>query len=198
MIQHIATRCADTVIRKRPGHEPNKEWIIYYLEKKISFAITFALIFAIGLVFNQLLSGIVFILFFSRLKGSTGGYHAKSHHGCIIKTLLLFMTVLFTYYLVPPSYLSLLSIVAVILSGLVVLAFAPINHPNEHLSKEEIHRRIFNSRFIYTVEAAVVVVLFVVEAPLYIIHTASSSMLLVSATILWAKCIYQEETSVGE
>ena len=110
-------------------------WLQYGLERKISTIIVGIPFFVLALLATDFLTAISFFATYFLIKKYLGGYHAKTIWGCLVLSLfleLLFLVVLSHYLFIPFSFIIL------ILCTLTILILAPYNHPNLHLTSEEI------------------------------------------------------------
>jgi accessory gene regulator B len=95
----------------------------------------------VAVFFQKILAVCCYILCFSMLRKYAGGYHAKSVMGCYIMTVgstFLMLTVI-SFYRMPMAV-----IIAVwLISGIIVLLFAPVQNRNKKLDEVEhlVYRR---------------------------------------------------------
>lgn len=142
------------LVNKITGYCVNEElikpedvpWLKYGLEKRISTIIVGIPFLIVALTISNYLCAISFFATFFFVKKYIGGYHANTIWGCLAFSLLLELVFLgwLPHLLTAFVFWGILG-----LSILAILKLAPYNHPNLHLTPEEIaicrktgHRRI--------------------------------------------------------
>lgn len=131
LVDRITSYCLNEELI-RPEETP---WFRYGLEKKLTTIIVGIPFLIIAFTISTFLCAISFFTTYFFIRKYVGGYHAKNVWGCLAFSLLLelvFLGVL-PHLLTTPVILGVLGI-----SFFVVLRLAPYNHPNMHLSSEEI------------------------------------------------------------
>lgn len=112
----------------------NEAWLRYCLEKRISTLIVFVPFAVIAVLISGFWTAFPFITSFFYLRSQTNGYHATTHWGCFIGSLLL--ELLFVMFIEPR--LDAIWIFALgSISAMVVFALAPYNHPMMNLDAQE-------------------------------------------------------------
>lgn len=123
-------------LRKGIITEEQVPWFRYGLEKRIYTVIGLIPFVIIAILLTNLATALSFIGAFYALRSRTSGYHAPTLGRCMLISLaaeLLFLLVLY-----PCLTLTCAVIVSAICVVFILIA-APYNHPNMHLSKEEIY-----------------------------------------------------------
>lgn len=110
-------------------------WFRYCLEKRISTIIVGVPFFVLALIMSNFLCAISFFVTYFFIKKYMGGYHAQTMWGCLGFSLL--MELLFLGFL-PHLLNATLFFVLWALCTLLILKLAPYNHPNLHLTVEEL------------------------------------------------------------
>lgn len=103
----------------------------------LEIAMNIIVAFIIGLIFNSLMSVIIFLLVFMPLRSYSGGYHANSALSC---TIISNLTVLLAVLVVKYGWIdSLVWIVPVIEALLIILIalIAPVDSENKPLNNAE-------------------------------------------------------------
>lgn len=135
-------RFVDLLIARQILEKSKKDEYVYVLTLFVERTFTYGFLFAIAFLFHKVLPAIIFMLSFILLRRTTGGYHLQSYLGCLLGTIVIFIVSLeiLSPFLQRWSWYGLLfSALAV----LIIIVFAPVNHPNLCLTKEEVdlHRR---------------------------------------------------------
>lgn len=116
----------------------NKEQLEIYLygfELIFSFLISTITIFTIGILLNQVIPTIVFLLFFILIRRYTGGYHANTYLKCQIYTISSYIFVIFAslFLHIDDLFFPILLLVGII----TIIAIGPIENPNKQLTEQE-------------------------------------------------------------
>lgn len=104
----------------------------------------------IGIVMNVFWQSIIILGAFMPLRIYAGGYHAKTPMQCALKTWLLFFCFLLWLKYVP-GYIW-LQIFLLLLAGLCLWRFAPVEHENKPLEAYEFKKYRKKAGTIYAVE----------------------------------------------
>ena len=110
-------------------------WFKYGLEKRISTIIVGIPFLIIAFLISSFLCAVSFFASYFFVRKYIGGYHAKSVLGCIFFSLLMEIVFLGCLpYLINTPFLSGIHVISIV----AVFLLAPYNHPNMHLSLDEI------------------------------------------------------------
>lgn len=110
-------------------------WFKYGIEKRLSTLIVAIPFFIFAVILSNIYTAISFYFSFYFLRSRTNGFHSKSAFLCFVLSLLL--EALFLGIL-GPLVSPLGGVVLAAASGAIIFVFAPYNHPNMHLSSDEI------------------------------------------------------------
>ena len=91
--------------------------------------LSLCLLIPIGSFVVGWIGSILYTFTFRFLRARTGGYHARTPHGCLITSVIL--QVLFLYLSICMPHTSLFVLVAII-SGFSIVLIGPANHPELH------------------------------------------------------------------
>lgn len=108
----------------------------YGYEIMIAEAINWLITIIIALFTQKIIETIVYMLAFMRLRGALGGFHAKSHWGCIIISTVVYLLCLLIAVLTPLKIYWILITAGLILHTVLVLTIAPVAHPNKPFINE--------------------------------------------------------------
>ena len=114
--------------------EDNESWLRYGLEKRLCTVIVFLPFAVIAVHISGFWTALFFIISFFYLRSQTNGYHAKTHLGCLLSSLLL---ELFFLMFIAPILNFVWILVLVTLSAVSVFVLAPYNHPLMNLNDHE-------------------------------------------------------------
>ena len=125
-----------------PMDEETQEIYIYGFELIFSFLICTSIILIIGLIIDQIISTITFLVVFILVRRSTGGFHANTYLKCQLFTIGFYLCVIgLSIHTTVNSYAFLIS---TLLGLCIIISIGPIENPNKPLSdnEKEKHRKI--------------------------------------------------------
>lgn len=120
------------------GIVKNDDYDIYQygFELIISLLTTILVIIFISFLTSTFLKTVLFLLGFFIVRIIGGGYHAKHHYSCFITTISMYIGFLIFLYLTTElSYLKWIISILCILSGLLLLAFSPVEHSDNPMTE---------------------------------------------------------------
>ena len=175
----LAKRITNHLIYRKIILEADADIYAYGFECSLSNAIELTAIFAIGWVMGIQIELFVFLFCFSSIKKWTGGWHAKTHLACfVLSTAASILSLLAIGFL--PSWAC---FVLLVVSGIIVILFAPIAHPNNPKTTDQLllgRKRVLRSlAMIYLGIIAAYLLQFEILA-----LSASSGVFLSSATLI--------------
>ena len=104
--------------------EDKKDWCHYVVIKFLMSVLSLCLLIPIGSLVVGWIGSILYTFTFRFLRARTGGYHAKTPHGCLITSVILQILFLSLSICMPDA--SLFIFVAII-SGLSIALIGPVN-----------------------------------------------------------------------
>lgn len=137
MIAKLAKSTAYFFVEKQVVKKEDEEVYAYGMELLYSSIFNTALAAIIAIITNTVYPTAAFVITFIVIRQYIGGYHAKTHLGCmlILAAVLCCFAVLSRY--IPTECEILISMPAIGLSMFLILKFAPVEHPNKPLSCKE-------------------------------------------------------------
>lgn len=116
--------------------EPDQaEWFQYGLTRRIMGTLTFLLLLPVGSILVGWIGSFLYLYIFRFLRTRTGGYHAKTPHGCLLTSL----STMFAALTLAKNLHSPLLIGAVLFAAaLCIFVLAPANNASLHLTVDEI------------------------------------------------------------
>lgn len=112
----------------------NEAWFRYGLEKRLCTLVVLIPFAIIAVYLSGFWTAMTYIFSFFYLRSQANGYHAKTHWGCFVGSLLL---ELFFLMVIEPMLNAIWVLVLVSIAALVVFLFAPFNHPMMNLDDQE-------------------------------------------------------------
>ena len=132
-------RLVNIIIRylseKKIIEDEDLEWVRYGLEKRLSGGITSTIFLILAIKLSNIYVAFAYLGSFYFLRARINGYHAKTFIGCLFVSIFLEVTMLKT---ILPLLNRNLVIALNIVSFSIILAWAPFNDPNLHLSSREL------------------------------------------------------------
>ena len=122
-------------VRKDIISSSDAEWFSYGLVQRCEKLITLCFLFPLGWLLSSFSASFAFYLSFFLLRVRTNGYHAKTFAGCLLFSVCS-ECVLFLLILPNLRAIALLWVLAS--STITIFLFAPYDHPNLHMTKEEL------------------------------------------------------------
>jgi accessory gene regulator B len=112
----------------------DKDVYAYGIELLLSTLCNFVAVVIIALVMDVLAGALLYQLSFVLLRSFAGGYHAKSHIGCIGAYSALFLVFALLVEYLPTGIMPLYILICAIIAALIIWAAAPAEAPNKPLS----------------------------------------------------------------
>ncbi|MEE1012987.1 MAG: accessory gene regulator B family protein [Clostridia bacterium] len=147
MLSRLAHNVASFFVQKGLIKKEDREIYVYGFEVLISEAINWLICITIAIATGKILETIFYMIAFMHLRETLGGFHAKSHYGCIIISTLVYAACLWLICMTPAEWYVILAVVGLLIYLLQVYLVAPVAHPNKPFtSGNEI--RVFRKRSI--------------------------------------------------
>ena len=137
MIAKLAKSTAYFFVEKQVVKKEDEEVYAYGMELLYSSILNIALAVIIAIITNTVYPTAAFLTTFIVTRQYIGGYHAKTHLGCMsISTVVLCCFAVLSRN-IPAECEVWISMLSVILSIFLIIKFAPVEHPNKPLSGKE-------------------------------------------------------------
>lgn len=159
---------------------------VFGFEILLSDLLILMLIFLISVLTKTVLESTMFLISFITLRRQTGGFHAKNHLNCNIIFVSTFLIYLMILFYLPYNMRLPFSIGEIIISSILVFLLAPIEHPNNPVSRSKYNRCRKNSIIILSVQCAAIIALIFINRDVAI--SAATGMCSVAIYLL-AQCI---------
>ncbi len=186
MISKIADLVLNNLSDNNKINSDHREIYAYALENFISGLITWIIFSLVAILLKIPDRMIVFVAFYAPIRKYAGGFHAETRVGCLLLSLFSTIFLIYMSILISRSNMWYVgAILCMLLSIILIFAFAPVDHPNRRLSpkKKHLNRRV--SRYIMIAESFLVIIgiLFFSEWKEYIV-VASMALLLEGAVLI--------------
>lgn len=135
MINSIYDRITQYCVQNGIVAEEDVPWLRYGIEKRVATVLCGIPCFLLAVCLSDIITSISFFASFFLLRRRTGGYHAKTTWGCLAASVFIEVFFFCVVYPLLNSRSILLLNAAV---AFLIFLLAPHNHPNMHLSDDEI------------------------------------------------------------
>ncbi|NMB30547.1 MAG: accessory gene regulator B family protein [Clostridiales bacterium] len=134
-------------------NDENIDVVRYGIEIVLLKILFFLTILFIGIITNNVVNILIFMLFYKPLRTYAGGYHAKTRIGCYIVSVLMLLLMLISVRFVSmfDALTNAVYVIAVI-SGVIIWILAPVETSNKPLDSAEKSRYRLISRIVLLVE----------------------------------------------
>ncbi len=194
MIKNISKVITQHFINKNIISENQKEMCEYSIHTRLMKMIFISSIFSLAIMREVVLETAVFLLVSLSLRRRTGGYHSKSEIACFIWSILFnFISVELIAVFFSKIHIF-YNLTIYLISILILMKFAPINHPNMDMGEKEIKYHKKKMQFqIYVISFIIVILELFKQSS--IISLVITGVMLVSISVIISKIIKQEVQS---
>lgn len=141
-MERLANALTDKLVQWNIVKYEDRELYAYGLWQGTILIFNFLTIIVIGLLFKMLWQSLVFIIAYGFLRPVAGGYHARKQINCYILSIVLIVTVLCMLRWI--HWNSIVCLIILLISGIIILLFAPIEDENKPLDIKE--KRVYKHR----------------------------------------------------
>lgn len=190
MIEKMVLSLVSQMESKKMIDSADREQYEYALVTMIERTITVGTMLLIGLVFNQFIPTICFLVFFLSLRKRTGGYHADKFWQCYLMTVIIYIAIIQVAAVLSENQFT----VYVMLSFavLVIGAIGTVNHPNMDMDKDELLESKKAARLCVLMEVLVIVALIALKINDLYVSYMSLAVILCASLLCVAKVVKQE------
>jgi len=137
------------------GKKESQEICAYGIEITLSTIVNYVLLFAIGLVFKNIISAVIFAMIFMTIRHYIGGYHCTTYLRCNLTFCGIFISVLLLGRILL-NWVNISILILILLwSGLGVWYLGPVENKYKPVTGEQLHRCHTIAKCIYIVDFAV-------------------------------------------
>ena len=134
----IAKRFTELLFNNGIILEEDKPIYVYGTEITLNFFITALSMILIGCFLGQFWSTTIYILIFTSLRETAGGYHAKTYLTCYLASLFTYCSIIFTYILVPYENKAIIYIIFLAIGNIYLYLFAPTQNKVNKKTQDEL------------------------------------------------------------
>lgn len=134
-VEQTVKRLIRWLLTKQYIKPEQSEWCHYMLIQYIMSILSLFLLLPVSAVIVGVWGAVFYTATFRILRQRTGGYHARTPHGCLLVALVL--QVLFSLLAAATKDIY-VSTTVILLSEVAIFLLGPANHPELHLSAKEL------------------------------------------------------------
>lgn len=137
MFKLLAQKITRFFIARNKIEEDEEEVYIYCFEMLLSTALNFVILLAAALALRLYYQTAIFAVVFIAARRCMGGYHAKSHLGCMGLLIFFYAVFALCLYFLPPRLLDAVSVAVSLAVMFPAMLFAPVCHPFNPVSEKK-------------------------------------------------------------
>ncbi len=179
MIRNLAERIVEWQIKKHSLPDEERGLYQYAYEVLLNQVINVLIAILIAVLFRAPMPVFLFLASYIPLRSYCGGHHARTNGGCTAVSAVLLCIICVIYRILPSNAGVIMQPVSYIISGLLIIRFAPVENVNKPLAEEERVRYRKISRYIWFGESLVGMSLFFIKSPAGVVIALSHIMLCV-------------------
>ncbi|MBP1547020.1 MAG: accessory gene regulator B family protein [Oscillospiraceae bacterium] len=137
MIAKLAKSTAHFFVEREIVNSKDEEVYAYGMELLFSTLLNMFIAVIIGIITSSLFEMTIFLTVFILARQCIGGYHAETHLGCMSIFIVVLLTFVTIVKQLSEAFIIPVSIISAVLSFILILLFAPVEHPNKPLNSSE-------------------------------------------------------------
>lgn len=196
MLENLAKSTACFFVSQNIVKSEYEEIYAYGVEILLSTVINGIVVLFIAILSNTVLPSLFFFTAFILMRRSAGGYHARTHMGCMMILVAVHLMFMVLINVIPDSIIPILSYFSIAYSCISVYLFAPVEHPNKPLSSDD-RRKLRMKSLVYILSISVVDLLMIFCAH-YEVSLCLSYGIIVSTTGMLAEIISLRLENINE
>lgn len=190
MIEKMVLNLVSQMESKKMIDKADSEHYEYALLTMIKHTIIVGTMLLTGLVFNQFIPTICFLIFFLALRKRTGGYHADKFWQCYLITVIIYIVIIQAAAVLSENLVTVYIMLS--FAVLVIEVIGTVNHPNMDMDKDELEESKKAARLCVLMESAVIAALIVLKINSLYISYMSLAIILCASLLCVAKVMKQE------
>ena len=194
MIEKIADDLIGQMTEARLIDKEMEARYVYVFICWIEKFITVGSIIVISLMFHKLLPTIFFLVFFLELRKKTGGYHLDKFYRCYLASIVSYLVIVIISEKLSEYPQWLFAIVLLAITGIGLIGTA--NHPNMHMTSDELMESKKSARTIVLLEGCIILGCVLLDADMVYVSYMAIAVILCAALLCIAKIFKQEVTDL--
>lgn len=190
MIEKMAYDLIGQMTEARIINKDMEERYVYVFICWTEKFITVGSIILLSLLFHKLLPTIFFLVFFLGLRKRTGGYHMDKFYKCYLVSMVSYFIIVIISEKLSEHPQWLFAIVALAITGIGLIG--TVNHPNMHMTSEELMESKKSARTIVLLEGCIMLGCALLYADMVFISYMAIAVTLCAALLCIEKIFKQE------
>ena len=185
MIKRLSQSLAKTIVKSGAGRNYSAAAIAFGLELIFTYFFGTAILMIISVLCRQPLAWLVFILGFSPLRTSAGGFHAKSQLSCfVVSSVIFLLSMIVSFYL---SWTTTVYLLVCSVTLILVLLLSPVEAVNKKLTQEQRCKNRTRSIIISVINIAITLLFCVMNVVSALINLYFAGVAMAAASLIIAK-----------
>ncbi len=137
MLEKLAKSTARFFVLQNTIESEHEEIYAYGMEILLSTIANGLIALLIAIITNTFIPSLLFLAVFVIMRKSAGGYHAKTHGGCMAILICVQIGFIGLIHCFNYDFIIVYSISAMVISIISVFLCAPVEHPNKPINDED-------------------------------------------------------------
>lgn len=137
LYNRVSVLLTDAFIKNGIIPESKKEVYAYGFETMLSLFTYTAVFIGLAAITKTMLASVIFWIGFFVIRTISGGFHAKTYLGCHMLFMMNHVLFILIYRCCSDELQMHAAPILIIVSSLIILIFAPVDHPNKPFIKTE-------------------------------------------------------------
>ena len=137
MLHKLSQKITDHYVKKNKIDDSERDVYEYCFEVLLSTFLNLLAIIILAVATGLYLETLCFTISFMTLRGTAGGYHAKTHWGCFLILMIVYAIFAITLFFIPKDILRFLSIGFATVGGIAILILSPVDNVNNQFTIEQ-------------------------------------------------------------
>lgn len=190
MVEKIVMQLVTQMEERKIIEKSSRDYYEYVLITLAEHIIAVGTMLIIGMLFNQFITTIIFLVFFLSLRKRTGGYHADKFWQCYLATIITYIGIIQVATILSEK--SYIMCVTLFFAVIIIEIIGTVNHPNIDMDKDELQENKKSARLLVLMEAAVIILLDILGMNQLYVSYMSIAIILCSLLMCVAKLLKQE------
>lgn len=156
MLNNLSRRFAKLLVENTDNAKSMEEIYVYGIELILSTGLGFLSILILSMIFDELISGVVFICFFAPLRMFVGGYHAETYGKCFIISNISYLCILMLKKIIWKRISPYILMVVLFIAVIYIFLKTPVINENQDISIEKQLRSKKISRILLVAEISLI------------------------------------------
>ncbi len=197
MLHKLSQKITDHYVKKNKIDDSERDIYEYCFEVLLSTFLNLLAIIILAVATGLYLETLCFTISFMTLRGTAGGYHAKTHWGCFLMLMLVYAVFAVTLFFIPKEILRYLSIGFATVGGIAILILSPVDNVNNQFTIEQTKKYKRKTLVFMAVFLVAYVIMIFFDVTIRYAYSISFVMLAVSISLFagWIKNLIYEKNN---